>query len=139
MASLSWKIAPSRVTASSSASLEEARRRALDLFHETCRALPAIMEMYNLDEVISRTHLRSLIASQFRKHAEVTNPKVVDMLVFKGKEELQNCIDHAKQRHHLISTYVVGQEGMVLIKELGITDHGESKFLKNFYQTNNFS
>lgn len=58
------------------------------------------------------------------------------MLVFKGKEELENCTDHAKQRHHLISTYVVGSAGMVHLKGLGIADHGESPFLKNFYQSN---
>lgn len=133
---LQWKIAQSRVTRVSSASVEEARHRALELFRETCKALPTIMEVYNLDEVISRPQLRSKIGAEFRKHAEVTNPKVIDMLVFKGKEELDNCTDHSKQRHHLISTYVVGSSGMVSLKKLGVADHGESQFLKNFYQSN---
>ncbi|BBN02932.1 NADH dehydrogenase (ubiquinone) 1 alpha subcomplex subunit 6 [Marchantia polymorpha subsp. ruderalis] len=135
---LSWNIARATSTKASSASMEEARHRTLEFFREACRALPQLMDRYNLDEVITQSQLRSKIAAQFRKHAAVTNPKIVDMLVFKGKEELQYCLDHAKQRHHLISTYVVGSEGQVALKKLGTVDHGESKFLKNFYQSNLF-
>ena len=38
--------------------------------------------------------------------------QVIDMLVFKGREELQYCIDHSKQRHHLLSQYIIGREGL---------------------------
>ncbi|KAL3697170.1 hypothetical protein R1sor_011246 [Riccia sorocarpa] len=135
---LSWQIAKSTATKPPSASMEEAKHRVLDFFREACRALPVLMDTYNLDEVITQSELRSQIAAAFRKHSAVTNPKVVDMLVFKGKEELQDCLDHSKQRHHLISTYVVGTEGQISLKKLGTVDHGESHFLKNFYQSNLF-
>lgn len=94
------------------------------------------MERYNLHEVISPAELRSKIASEFRKHPNVSNPLVLDMLVYKGEEQLQYCLDHAKQRHHLISEYVVGREGSVNPSKLGVADHGESPFLKSFYQSN---
>ena len=55
------------------------------------------------------------------------------MLVFKGKEELENMTTQAKQRHHVLSQYIVGAEGMVNPLKLGIADHGESGFLKKFY------
>jgi NADH dehydrogenase (ubiquinone) 1 alpha subcomplex subunit 6 len=58
------------------------------------------------------------------------------MLVFKGKEELENMTTQAKQRHHVLSQYIVGAEGMVNPSKLGITDHGESEFLKKFYISN---
>ncbi|KAH9317853.1 hypothetical protein KI387_019622, partial [Taxus chinensis] len=90
------------VTVGSSLTLEEAKKHALDLYRQACRALPQIVEIYNLSDVITTSELRSAIASQFRKHANVTNPKVIDMLVFKGDEELRNCIEHSKQRHHII-------------------------------------
>lgn len=57
------------------------------------------------------------------------------MLLFKGTEELNNVLEHAKQRHHLIGQYVVGQG---LIQDLGTKDQGVSNFLKNFYTSNYF-
>lgn len=58
------------------------------------------------------------------------------MLLFKGMEELNNVLEHAKQRHHLIGQYVVGRQG--LVQDLGTKDQGISNFLKNFYNGNYF-
>lgn len=66
-------------TGPGSRSLEEAQQRATDFFREACRALPSIMERYNLYEVITLSDLRSKIASEFRKHHHNTNPKVVSI------------------------------------------------------------
>ncbi|KAK4406420.1 NADH dehydrogenase [ubiquinone] 1 alpha subcomplex subunit [Sesamum angolense] len=38
--------------------------------------------------------------------------EVIDMLLFKGTEELSNIVEHAKQRHHIIGQYVVGRQGL---------------------------
>ncbi|KAL0817194.1 hypothetical protein Bca101_073638 [Brassica carinata] len=60
---------------------------------------------------------------------------VIDLLLFKGMEELTDIVDHAKQRHHIIGQYVVG-EG--LVQNTGSKDRGKSDFLKNFYTSNYF-
>lgn len=93
-------------------------------------------EIYNLEDVVSPSQLRTSIASQIRNHSHVTNPKVIDMLLFKGLEELNNVVEHAKQRHHIIGQYVVGRRG--LVQDLGMKDQGASNFLKNFYDSNYF-
>lgn len=93
------------------------------------------MDIYNLDDVVKISQLRSAIASEIRKNANVTNPKVIDMLLFKGMEELNNIAEHAKQRHHIIGQYVVGQQGLVQDVD---KDQGMSDFLKNFYRGNYF-
>lgn len=62
--------------------------------------------------------------------------QVIDMLLFKGMEELGNITEHAKQRHHIIGQYVVGREG--LVQDFGAKDQGRSNFLKNFYKSNYF-
>lgn len=62
--------------------------------------------------------------------------QVIDMLLFKGMEELTNIVDHSKQRHHIMGQYVLGQQG--LVQDLGNKDQGISNFLKNFYNTNYF-
>ncbi|XP_062175641.1 NADH dehydrogenase [ubiquinone] 1 alpha subcomplex subunit 6 [Alnus glutinosa] len=117
-----------------SASLEEARHRVFDFFRAACRSLPSVMEIYNLQDVATVSQLRSTIASEIRKNSHVTDPKVIDMLLFKAMEELGNIAEHAKQRHHIIGQYVVGRQG--LVQELGTKDQGISNFLKNFYTTN---
>ncbi|KAE8038432.1 hypothetical protein FH972_010943 [Carpinus fangiana] len=117
-----------------SASLEEARHRVFDFFRAACRSLPTVMEIYNLDDVATVSQLRSTVASEIRKNSHVTNPKVIDMLLFKAMEELGNVVEHAKQRHHIIGQYVVGRQG--LVQDVGTKDQGISNFLKTFYSTN---
>ncbi|XP_073023961.1 NADH dehydrogenase [ubiquinone] 1 alpha subcomplex subunit 6 [Primulina eburnea] len=118
-----------------SASLAEARQRVFEFFKTACRSIPSIMEIYNLDDVASPSQLRSSVASQIRKNAHITNPKVIDMLLFKGTEELNNVVEHSKQRHHILGQYVIGRRG--LTHDIEIKD-GTSDFLKNFYKGNYF-
>ncbi|KNA19149.1 hypothetical protein SOVF_064180 [Spinacia oleracea] len=117
-----------------SANLEEARKRVFDFFKLACRSLPKVMDIYNLDDVATISQLRSTIASQLRKNAHIKDPKVIDMLIFKGMEELENIVEHSKQRHHMIGQYVVGHHG--LVQEMGTKEQGLSPFLKNFYKSN---
>ncbi|RDX74192.1 NADH dehydrogenase [ubiquinone] 1 alpha subcomplex subunit 6 [Mucuna pruriens] len=117
-----------------SASLGEARHRVFDFFRTACRSLPSVMEIYNLHDVVSVSQLRSTIASQIRKNIHVTDPKVIDMLLFKGMEELMNVVNHSKQRHHIIGQYVVGKQ----VQDSGTKDQAISTFLKNFYNGNYF-
>ncbi|RAL43065.1 unnamed protein product [Cuscuta campestris] len=122
-----------------STSLEEARRRTFDFFRMCCRSIPQIMEIYNLQDVVTPSHLRSSVASEFRRNSKITNPKVIDMLLFKGLEELKNVVEHSKQRHHLIGQYVTG--GRQGLGAQNVADHHDdtsSDFLKNFYRTNYF-
>ncbi|KAM1139795.1 hypothetical protein ACFX19_040643 [Malus domestica] len=62
--------------------------------------------------------------------------QVIDILLFKAMEELNNITKHAKQRHHIIGQYVVGHQG--LVQDLGTKDQGASAFLKDFYKSNYF-
>ncbi|OIW16714.1 hypothetical protein TanjilG_14585 [Lupinus angustifolius] len=95
------------------------------------------MEIYNLYDVVSVSEIRSSISSQIRKNTHVTNPKVIDMLLFNGMEELRNVVEHLKQRHYIIGQYVVGGRAFEQ-EELSIKNQGTSTFLKNFYDTNYF-
>ncbi|WMV08516.1 hypothetical protein MTR67_001901 [Solanum verrucosum] len=92
-----------------SASLEEARTRTFEFFRMCCRSIPHVMEIYNLHDVVSPSQLRYAAAAEVRKNANVTNPKVIDMLLFKGMEELMNIVNQSKQRHHIVGQYVVGR------------------------------
>ncbi|KAL6548793.1 hypothetical protein OROGR_008559 [Orobanche gracilis] len=137
-----------------SASLAEARQRVFEFFKTACRSIPTIMDIYTLDDVTSPSQLRSVISSEIRKNAHVTNTKssydtaeddqcyglvtyvVIDMLLFKGTEELSNIVQHAKQRHHILGQYVLGRDGST--HDPGTKEQGASDFLKNFYKSNYF-
>ncbi|KAF5206567.1 NADH dehydrogenase [ubiquinone] 1 alpha subcomplex subunit [Thalictrum thalictroides] len=56
--------------------------------------------------------------------------QVIDMLLFTAMEELNNIVEHAKQRHHIIGQYVVGKG---LMQDRGTGDQDVSGFLENFY------
>ncbi|XP_057807913.1 NADH dehydrogenase [ubiquinone] 1 alpha subcomplex subunit 6 [Salvia miltiorrhiza] len=118
-----------------SVSLEEARRRVFEFFKTACRSIPTIMEIYNIDDVVTPTQLRAIVASEIRKNAHITNPKVIDMLLFKGTEELSNIVEHAKQRHHILGQYVLGRPEIT--PDTGTKDQG-SEYLKNFFRSNYF-
>ncbi|XP_057520195.1 NADH dehydrogenase [ubiquinone] 1 alpha subcomplex subunit 6-like [Amaranthus tricolor] len=119
-----------------SATVEEARKRVFEFFKLASRSLPKVMDIYNLEDVTNVSQLRSSISSQIRKNSHIKDPKVIDMLLFKGMEELENIVEHSKQRHHIVGQYVVGQQG--LVQDLGTKDQGISPFLKNFYGSNYF-
>eukprot|EP00244_Chara_vulgaris_P012822 TRINITY_DN6945_c0_g1_i8.p1 TRINITY_DN6945_c0_g1~~TRINITY_DN6945_c0_g1_i8.p1 ORF type:complete len:139 (-),score=24.92 TRINITY_DN6945_c0_g1_i8:51-467(-) len=130
------------VTGTGSATLSQAKHRALYFFRAVSRELPEIMNRYNLHEVVTLGELRSRVAAEFRKHPRVINPKVVDMLVYKGSEELSNVMIQAKQRHHILSQYVVGPQGVAETKAAALGkvapgQGGQSEFLKMFYESNN--
>ncbi|KAF9595020.1 hypothetical protein IFM89_036038 [Coptis chinensis] len=116
-----------------SATLGEARKRTFDFFKQACRSIPTVIEIYNLHDVVTISQFRSTISSEIRKNAHITNPKVIDMLLFKAMEELNNVVEHAKQRHHIIGQYVVGKG---LVQDRGTGDQDISDFLKNFYTSN---
>lgn len=92
------------------------------------------MKIYNLHDVVSPSQLRSAAAAEIRKNANVTNPKVIDLLLFKGMEELNNIANQSKQRHHIVGQYVVGNQG--LVQDVAAKHQDTSDFLKKFYSSN---
>ena len=106
-----------------STSREEARKRTFDFFRLACRSIPNIMEIYNLDDVVTPSQLRSTVASEIRKNAHVTNPKVFFfsfLFFFKGKfwfliEFDMNQRFRVKIRFSLQFYYICWEEADVII------------------------
>eukprot|EP00887_Chlorella_sp_A99_P002486 scaffold10.g2486.t1 len=63
--------------------------KATQFFREISRCIPTVVRQYKLEELATVPELRSNVATIFRKYADVTNPQVVDMLIYKGREELE--------------------------------------------------
>ena len=65
------------------------------------------MEMYKLEELTTVSKLRSNIGDKFRNNAGVQNEDAVKLLIHKGREELDLVGKMHKQRHHIITSYIV--------------------------------
>jgi hypothetical protein len=59
------------------------------------------MRNYQLDEITTRAALRRQLSEHFRR-TQTTNPKVIDILLFKGQAEAHEVMAHYTQRHHLV-------------------------------------
>ncbi|KFM22803.1 hypothetical protein F751_2994 [Auxenochlorella protothecoides] len=113
-------------------------------FREVCRTLPWVVHNYKLEELTTVSQLRRNVNQLFRRFEEVKTPEAVDLLIYKGREELetdfcpvglcssQMIIMQHKQRHHLIDKYV----GLPATTEPKPKPGNLSPFLAQFYLSN---
>merc|ERR1712071_186565 len=63
------------------------------------RSVPYIMTTFKVAK-LTEAQIYSVLREEFSKHGNVTDPRVVDMLVIKGKIELQEQVELWQQRTH---------------------------------------
>ena len=73
--------------------------------------------------------MRRNVSDLMRKNSSVKDPAAVDILIYKGREELEMILMNHKQRHHLISQFVHNPA-----KERVEKVSGMSPFLEAFYR-----
>ena len=75
------------------------------------------------------------MASLFKQRGAIGDPRVVDILVYKGREELESIALQHKQRHHLITDYVLGPRSAAAAAAGGVASRaagGDSAWLASF-------
>ena len=83
----------------SSKNAKQAGLRAMDLYRAFLRKVPYIKNIHDLPQ--TQGEIRSAINYHFRKNIAVQDPKVIDLLVFKGQTELDEVLLQYKQRSHI--------------------------------------
>lgn len=83
-----------------SSSLEEARVSAVRIYREILRDIPSMRENFSIVE--DRDYLTRVVRALFERHGEITDPKVIDMLVFKARQEAGEIRNQWKSRTHVI-------------------------------------
>jgi hypothetical protein len=59
----------------------------------------------HLEELVTVKEMRAVVKEKFKAYKAVTDERVVDRLIFKGREELEVYLTLHKQRHHAITEY----------------------------------
>ncbi|XP_058811372.1 NADH dehydrogenase [ubiquinone] 1 alpha subcomplex subunit 6 [Topomyia yanbarensis] len=83
-----------------SADREEARKRVLNLYKAWYRQIPYIVMDYDIPKSVEQC--REKLREEFLKQRNVTDIRVIDMLVIKGQMELQESVAIWKQKGHIM-------------------------------------
>ncbi|KJE91276.1 NADH dehydrogenase 1 alpha subcomplex [Capsaspora owczarzaki ATCC 30864] len=120
---MTYQVVPAVARTVSSASANEARARVLSLYRAWMREAPASVEKYALDLPVSQA--KAKVRELFRANAGITDIKIIDLLVFKGKQNLDEAHNVWMQKTHI----------MRFFPELGSQPPAEKKtgFLDRFY------
>merc|ERR1711936_570925 len=86
-----------------SVSKNEARLRVLALYKAWQRQIPFICDEYDIP--VTQKQCRDKVKERFLIHANAKDTRVVDMLVVKGQQDLQEIVEKWQQAPHIMSKY----------------------------------
>ncbi|KZT22991.1 NdufA6 NADH-ubiquinone oxidoreductase 14.8 kDa subunit [Neolentinus lepideus HHB14362 ss-1] len=98
----------------------EARKRAIQLYRDWYRAAPEVVTLYALS--IHPSQIRHAVRAQFERNRHVTDHKVIDVLLLKGRQEYQETLNCWKQNDHILG---------ILLEE---KSRPQRTFLEKFYE-----
>lgn len=88
-----------------SATLHEARGKVVSMYREVLRDIPAMRENFTIIE--DEQFVRRVVRNLFDRHSGIEDPKIVDMLVFKGRQEAGEIRNQWKSRTHVYQ-HIIG-------------------------------
>jgi len=120
-----------------SKNMAEASLKVLRFFRKTCRLIPFIVRIHQLQTRIKPVHAKLNIAKYIREKAHVREPWLVDLLVTKGYERMFEAEQHHTYAPLLYvflspSNFTPGDRGYSYLEDKKWEN--KTKFLKEFYR-----
>ena len=100
-------MASARATARAAAAAElhvQLSKRCVSLWRRISREVPRVLIMYDVEGFSPASARALLLKNHFRIHSGVTDPRVKEVLLGKGEQELQETLEQWKQKSHLMET-----------------------------------
>lgn len=116
-----------------SRTLGEARAGAIRLYRAACKAAPEIVRSYRLQ--YTPQDLRRKFRFQFEQNKTITDPQLVDLLVLKGENDLEEALLVYKTKSHVL--YYLEDINNKPNDQLTLTDFKDPKereVLSKFFQ-----
>ncbi|KAI9454240.1 hypothetical protein BJY52DRAFT_1205290 [Lactarius psammicola] len=92
--------------ATQSTSSAHQRKRVLELYRDWMRGAPEICVLYALD--VPPSAVRAVIRQRFERNRYVSDPKLVDILLHKSRQEYQETVNFWKQEPHVLGPLLTG-------------------------------
>ncbi|CAB3221970.1 unnamed protein product [Arctia plantaginis] len=86
----------------------EARLRVLSLYKAWYRQIPYIVKEFDIPK--SENQCREKLKELFMTNKDVTDIRVIDLLVIKGQMELQESVNMWKQKGHIMAYFKPTEE-----------------------------
>ncbi|XP_013197003.1 NADH dehydrogenase [ubiquinone] 1 alpha subcomplex subunit 6 [Amyelois transitella] len=86
----------------------EARKRVLNLYKAWYRQIPYLVKDFDIPK--SEEQCREKLKEMFLKNKNVTDIRVIDLLVIKGQMELKESVNMWKQKGHIMSYWKPTEE-----------------------------
>ncbi|KAH9954869.1 NdufA6 NADH-ubiquinone oxidoreductase 14.8 kDa subunit [Russula dissimulans] len=96
------------------------RKRVLDLYREWMRGAPEICTLYCLD--VPPSAVRAVIRQRFEKNRYASDPKLIDILIHKSRQDYQEAVNFWKQEPHVLGHLLSNR------------DRPHRTFLQKFYE-----
>ncbi|KAK7688532.1 hypothetical protein QCA50_008070 [Cerrena zonata] len=87
-------------TATMSSGPAEARTKVLKLYRDWYRGAPEICTLYSLG--LTPGYIRHAIRQRFEENRHVTDVRVIDHLLLKGRQDYQETMNSWKQNDHVV-------------------------------------
>ncbi|KIJ61674.1 hypothetical protein HYDPIDRAFT_42393 [Hydnomerulius pinastri MD-312] len=86
----------------------EARMRVIDLYRGWMRAAPEIVTLYALP--VTPSYVRHCIRAKFEANRHVSDPRAIEILLLKSRQDLQESLNCWKQTDHVMGILLKVEE-----------------------------